>query len=184
VSFAPDWGDRFWRHVHPEALSGCWLWHGYAHGSLGHGRVTINKRRVMAHRYAYEQAFGAIPDGLCVCHRCDVPACVNPDHLWLGTPAENTADMVAKGRQAKGDRASSRLHRHLRPRGERLSRKLAGERNASAVLTIEQVLSIREEYAAGGVSQSQLGAKYGVARGTIASITQGKSWSKPYALTR
>jgi len=62
------------------------------------------KTMMKAHRIAYELAYGAIPDGVLVCHRCDVPACVNPSHLFIGTHVENMSDCVAKGRTAKGEK--------------------------------------------------------------------------------
>jgi hypothetical protein len=97
---------------------------------------------------------GPIPDGLFVCHKCDTPACVNAEtHLFLGTHQENMADMVAKGRQARG------------------------ERGGQAKLEAEQVLAIRERYAAGETSKPSLGREYGVHSTTIGKIVRGESWS-------
>lgn len=93
---------RFWAKV--DKNGACWLWTG-AKGAKesGYGQIWIGKLR-QAHRVSWELANGPIPDGLCVLHRCDIRACINPAHLVLGTNAENVADRNAKGRQARGSK--------------------------------------------------------------------------------
>lgn len=141
----------------PEPNTGCWLWlRGASHG-YGTIHIPGENRRVPAHRFSYERVNGPIPRGMHVCHKCDNPPCVNPDHLFLGTHLDNVADKVRKGR-AKG---------HGGPPGERCS---------LSRLNSEQVLEIRRRYAQGGVSQSVLAAEFGVKQPNISEIIIRKTW--------
>lgn len=142
-------GKPFWSNV--QKTDGCWEWQA-SRIHAGYGRTFVDGRAVSAHRRAYELTYGPIPPGLFVCHRCDNRACARPDHLFLGTPADNLADMVAKGRS------------------------LAGERNPHAKLTAEAVRSIRTRYAAGGITQLQLANEYGVAEANVWNVVHGQSW--------
>lgn len=90
--------DRFMDKVMPEPMSGCWLWTGCALPS-GYGNFRDGGGMTLAHRFAYGQFVGAIPSGGVVMHKCDTPCCVNPEHLSIGTHADNVADKVKKGRQ-------------------------------------------------------------------------------------
>ncbi len=87
--------DAFWRQV--EKAEGCWTWKGRK-TTRGYGQVWNGKIWTGSHRAAYEIAIGEIPAGMLICHRCDNPICVRPDHLFPGTPQDNVDDMMAKGR--------------------------------------------------------------------------------------
>jgi DNA-directed RNA polymerase subunit RPC12/RpoP len=144
--------DRFWNSIERIPESGCWIMHGSVVGD-GYVCFTQRSRTYRAHRWSYEHFVGPIADGMVVRHRCDVPCCVNPAHLMLGTQAENIADKMSKGRQAKGSRMGA------------------------AKLTEDQVRDIRRslaEYRPGMFTA--LGKEYGVDRAIIARIKAGTAW--------
>lgn len=107
--------DRFWARVQKTAT--CWVFTGARCSAAGHVHLTREDgSRVYAHRYSYEVHHGPIPAGLVVMHRCDVPACVNPDHLELGTQRDNIHDAIAKGRFAPWAHPNTVAARHRRGR--------------------------------------------------------------------
>jgi hypothetical protein len=134
----------------PEPNSGCHLWLGRYLQKRPYGRIGFRNREVLAHRAAWEARHGAIPEGLSVCHRCDNPACVNADHLFLGTAQDNVADMMRKGRH----------------------RPLLGEANPSSKLTKEDVVAIR----ASSERPSVLARKYGITASALISVRVGRIW--------
>ena len=150
--------------------SGCLLWQGAKSGS-GYGSLSIGGRITSAHRAAWEAAKGPIGDrAMFVLHRCDVRLCVEIDHLFLGTNADNVSDMMRKGRQAFGKNNGS----HTRP--ERRAR-VFGERNYNAKLSDSQVRAIFHSYWDDGVSMRVLAADHGVSGSAIKKIVSRKTWA-------
>lgn len=95
--------EKFEKSYMPEPNTGCWLWTLSSNGD-GYG-IIFKKRKekkVYAHRFSYQMYKGKIPDGMIVCHKCDTPSCVNPDHLFVGTDGDNVRDCVSKGRHKFG----------------------------------------------------------------------------------
>lgn len=163
---------RFLSHV-DVADEACWLWMAYCDDD-GYGVTSDTSgegkgRTIQAHRRAYELFVGEIPSGMCVCHRCDTPACVNPDHLFLGTQQDNQKDKTAKGRQAKGGNVGVRLHPE--------SYSLLGEDNNAAKLTDAQVREIRARHQAGEAGYKRLADEYGVSKSVIRDVIKRITWS-------
>ncbi len=158
--------ELFWARI--EKTDGCWLWRGG--GLRGYGIFSSRRlgRHGYAHRFAWEFTHGPIPDGLRVLHRCDNPPCCNPAHLFLGTQADNVADMWAKGRGAKGDRSGPRRHPERLPRGER---------HPSAKLTAAQVAEIRATPMRRGM-QRAFARRFGVSEATVSMVVHGKVWTE------
>jgi hypothetical protein len=142
--------ERFSKKIFVDSANGCWLWRG-AIDSDGYALMHIGRKSRRAHRMAWTLFRGEIPAGLLVCHKCDVRFCVNPEHLFLGTYAENSADMKRKGRQRKG------------------------EKNPTARLNAEQVRMIRGRLASGEAPAS-IAARVGVTEAAIKQIRVGRNW--------
>jgi predicted XRE-type DNA-binding protein len=135
--------------------SGCWEWVGTRRGTSAgvyYGGTNIGRKSVLAHRASYELYKGKIPDGLLVCHKCDNPRCVNPDHLFLGTHADNSKDMSEKHRGVNG------------------------EKSINAKLTSNKVMEIRFAAKRGNMMIKEIAYVFGVSYKTVSKIANNKSW--------
>ena len=145
--------ERFWRKV--NKTGSCWLWTG-AHLAHGYGQVRRNKLGILAHRYSWMLRHGPIPDGLNVLHKCDVRACVNPEHLFLGTQKQNVDDMLRKGRES-----------HVA--------KAPGVRNGNVKLTEADVARMRALYRC-GYTYERLAVEFGVSFAQAGRIVKREAW--------
>lgn len=143
--------DRLWSRVDRKGPDECWLWTGST--TRGYGAFSIGGAQTYAHRASYILAFGPIPAGHHVCHRCDNPLCVNPSHLFAGTPRDNIDDKLAKGRQ---------------PHGSRLAQAKLREADIPVILS----------RLAAGELHERIAADYGVSRPAISLININATWRR------
>ncbi len=141
--------ERFDRKWIPEPFSGCWLWTG-ANYPYGYGVIKDQKKSVAAHRISWILHHGDIPNGLCVLHKCDTPACVNPNHLFLGNKKDNMEDCLRKGRFPER----------------------SGENNGRCRLSAENVTEIRRSNA----RTCDLARQFGVNWCTIRDVRNQRNW--------
>lgn len=143
--------DRFWAKV--NKTDGCWEWTA-AKNRKGYGQIRVNSALYIAHRLSYAEHYGDIPKDMVVMHTCDNPSCVRPEHLQLGTLADNNRDRAKKGRSAN----------------------TFGENNPHSKLTAWEVRLIRELYKEGAYTYRSLGNKFGVDQSLIGLIINNKVW--------
>ena len=147
--------DRFWAKVNKTGE--CWIWTG-SRNALGYGSFGIAGHKTeLAHRTAWRLTNGEdLPSTVKVCHRCDNPPCVRPDHLFLGSQADNVADQIAKGRRHRTN----------------------GAKNGRAKLSVEQVLEIRRRYRPGEVRIIDLATEFNVSKSQIWNVVSGREWNE------
>ena len=148
--------ERLCRRTIKLGPDDCWLWTG-SKDPKGYGYLREGTKSIRVHRIAYELHNGSIPNGKCVCHRCDNPSCLNPNHLWLGTHRENMEDMAQKGRAWKPT--------------------WFGETNPSSKLNLEKVKEIRARYN-NGEPQRSIAKDYGIHQVTVSDIVTYASWNR------
>ena len=145
----------FWSNVIPKTQSECWNWNGFKNED-GYGHIGVIGYNIRTHRLSWMIHFGPIPNGVCVCHRCDNPACVNPSHLFLGTVQDNVTDRHLKGRSRGGSQP--------------------GESHNMAKLKDDDVRQIFNEARSRSSTQREIAKKYGVTQSAISNILTGKLW--------
>jgi hypothetical protein len=143
----------FMKKVYPEPNTGCWIWAG-RHDEKGYGRISHAGTFQVAHRYSYYLHNGEFDIKLCVLHKCDVPACVNPDHLYLGDQRQNNIDRDQRGRQKTARGSAHKLSK----------------------ITEDQSIEIRRLWKSGLCQQRQLARIYGVSQPKIMQILKNISW--------
>ncbi len=147
--------QNFWKKV--DKSGDCWLWTA-SKNIHGYGKFNINGKMKSSHRVSCEIENGPIADGLCCLHKCDNPRCVRPSHLFIGTYADNMADMSEKGRCNKTDKAR-------------------GEKQGNAKLDEKSVLEIRSLHKSGAYTQQKISEIYLVSPSRISEIVNKISWA-------
>lgn len=152
--------ERYSDKIVEVSVSGCWIWMGSAkergYGQVVSGRISPAGNSVPegAHRAAFRSAFGEFDRSLHVCHRCDVPVCVNPDHLFLGTQADNMRDKISKGKQ------------------------VSGSSHGMATMDETTVMRLRSEYVFRIVTYEVLARRHGLTASAVAAAVRGETWKK------
>lgn len=145
--------QRFWKYVKKGGVDECWEWIGARLNHRGgYGQLNIAGKIIKSTHFSYELHKGEVPKGVCVCHTCDNPPCVNPRHLFLGTRKENSQDMAEKGRS------------------------MFGEKCMNAKLTWREIAEIRKAYATRKYYQRELAKMFGISPSNISMIVNERRW--------
>ncbi len=185
--------ERFWLRVnkdgpipaHKPELGPCWVWTG-ATTYQGYGKMNIRGVRNFTHRISWEIHNGPVPDGLWVLHKCDFTTCCRPDHLFVGTNQDNTADSTTKGRRASGERHGTHTKPETLKRGDehwtnRMPEKVKGESNGFSKLTDDEVRAIRKAYKGDEYtnreSQQSIADRFGIHQTAVSAIVRRQTWT-------
>lgn len=174
-----NWGrDRFCSYrckilAQIKIEKDCWIWQGTINKS-GYGYVNYEGKEVKAHRASYEIFKEKIKDNMHVCHSCDNRACVNPEHLWLGTPFQNMRDAAKKRRLPGPAKWSEEKKKAMK--GKIKIPDNRGEKSGLSKLKESDIYEIRD-LLTGGMSLSQIGKKFGMSSGSISRIKNRKRWA-------
>lgn len=181
-TFSESDSIRFWsKGVLTANPDTCWNWVRFKDKD-GYGFFTINSLNLRTNRVAYFLHNNIDPKDNFVCHSCDNPSCINPSHLFLGTPNDNVQDMVKKGRQAKGDNNGVYTHPEKRGYGLRNGaytkpgQVRKGDLHGMSKLTSEDVLAIREIFSKKNTTTFKLAEDYKVSVSTIRNILSRRNW--------
>ena len=164
--------DRFWGHVDKKSETECWVWKK-ALCQRGYGKFQVGRKETKAHRLALVASGFEIPEGMFSCHKCDNPPCCNPNHLFIGSPADNQRDMANKGRSCIGEKNPSKTRPEL----------FRGERNHGHKLTEKIVSQLRENPPIGANMNSEA-LKYSVSASVLRGAILGDTWKHLPAMSQ
>jgi ribosomal protein L19E len=175
--------ERFIEKTIPVPFSGCWIWMGAFGNVNGYGNFYLNGKHVGAHRASWLINKGKIPDEMCVCHTCDVRACVNPNHLFIGSQKDNIHDMIKKGRQVVYDMNGiknpmyGKTHNLITKKlmKEKKEGKYIGALHPRAQINENQVLKIRE-LKNNGLTNKNISDHLQISFHVVNNIIRGKTW--------
>lgn len=147
--------NRFYAKILIPNENGCMIWNGSKDPRGYGGFVGLHKKMTSAHRYSYQLHIGIIPKGMFVCHKCDNPSCVNPEHLFLGTNSDNHQDMLKKGREKDN----------------------SGTKNGMSKLDESKVIEIKKLLSEGNLTHKEIGNRFNISRQVVSSLKKkGMAW--------